>query len=110
MKRLMEKMMGTLRSAFQAEPEQRQVSCWVPACTRSPAVVLAGTEDGVLAGCREHAREWVISDACRIAADPGGHGLITALELWGETNRSYPSPASVRPRNDVHVLRHAADY
>jgi hypothetical protein len=110
MKKMIEKVMGTLRSAFQAEPEQRQVSCWVPECTRSPALVLAGTEDGVLAGCREHAREWVTSDACRIAADPGGLGLITALERWGEANGPSPVFVSMRPRNDVLILRHAADH
>ena len=102
--------MGTLRSVFQAEPEERQVSCWVPACGRRPAVVLAGTEDGVMAGCRDHARQWVASDACRLAAESGGYGLITALERWGEENSAYAAIVSLRPRNDVTALIHAADH
>jgi hypothetical protein len=104
MKRLMERVMGTLRSAFQGDLDPGPVGCWVPECKAAPAVVLAGTENGVLVGCREHARRWVVSDACRLAADSGGGHVVEALERWAEELGAYAQLAVTRPRNDVRIL------
>ena len=71
-----------------------------PVLWGAAAMVLAGTKDGVLAGCREHARRWVASDACRVAAESGGSNMIQALELWADENGSYVS-LSAAPRNDI---------
>jgi hypothetical protein len=71
-------------------------------------VVLAGTEDGVLAGCREHARHWVASDACRLAADGGGHHAIDALERWADDNGLTTPSFGARPRNDVRLFHRPA--
>jgi hypothetical protein len=104
MKKVMKRVLGTLRSAFHAEPDAGEVACWVPGCAAAPAMVLAGTEDGVLVGCQEHARRWVVSDACRLAADSGGGRVVEALERWAEELGAYAQLASVRPRNDVRIL------
>jgi hypothetical protein len=107
MKKMMKRVMGTLRSAFQPEPREIEVVCWVAECRSVATVVLAGTEDGVLAGCREHARKWVTSDACRVAAESGGNNMIRALERWADENGSYTALIA-RPRNDVLLFRQAS--
>ena len=105
MNTMMERMLGTLRSAFHGESEMREVGCWVPECKAAPALVLAGTENGVLAGCREHARRWVASEACRLAADSGGGHVVEALERWAEELGAYSVLAAARPRNDVLLFQ-----
>jgi hypothetical protein len=112
MKKMMKRVMGTLRSAFQTERQEMKVVCWIPGCQASPSVVLSGNEDGVLAGCREHARRWVTSDACRVAADWGVHRTVQALERWAEENGPYTASIA-RPRNDVLLFphpQHAAEH
>jgi hypothetical protein len=104
MKEMMQRVLGTLRSAFQGSPEVREVSCLVPECKTSPSVVLAGTENGVLAGCQEHARRWVTSDACRLAAVGGAGNVVEALEQWAEEHGTYATLAVSRPRNDIALL------
>lgn len=105
MNTMMEKVLGTLRSVFQGGRERREVRCWVPECEVAPALVLAGTENGVLAGCHEHARRWVASDACRLAADTGGGRVVEALERWAEELGAFSALAATRPRNDVLLFQ-----
>jgi hypothetical protein len=106
MNEMMERVMGTLRSAFQSE-RRVEVGCWMRGCNNPPAMVLAGTENGVLAGCREHARKWVTSDACRVAAESGGYHTVDALERWADEHGAHSPPVESRPRNDVLLFQHA---
>ena len=86
---------GSMRPSAKNPPHGRGKGCCIPGCAGRAEIVVVAASGSTRMTCTGHAKEWMMSSACRLAKSRSNREAFEAFAKWANAQRGVLHPISI---------------